>query len=278
MDLETCGYAFELEPTLDNRLGLAGERVWSNDRAKPFPPLELGAGHLETWLGTATSPIAEEVRRALAAWKVFHFHDTSDTALAKQVRKINDNEYLRPDASNLAAFLLAMQQRDPQAYQAVRETVRLAMPAFDDFVLRPTAHDPTSIQLEWRERDSDYPFLGHQFSDGTLRFACLAALLLQPSPPATIVIDEPEPGLHPHAVSLLTGMLRSVSTKTQLIVATQSAVIVDRLSPDQVIVVDRRNGASTFTRQDAARLKPWLEDYSLGELWEKSVIGGGPSR
>jgi predicted ATPase len=136
---------------------------------------------------------------------------------------------------------------------------------------------PDQIQLEWRERNSDYPFLAHQLSDGTLRFICLAVLLLQPKPPSTILLDEPELGLHPYAIQLLAGLLQSASKRTQLIVATQSAALVSEFQPEDLLVLDRVDSTSRITRPTSDQLSAWMDEYSLGEIWEKNIIGGRPT-
>jgi predicted ATPase len=118
----------------------------------------------------------------------------------------------------------------------------LAAPFFDDFKLRPVHDNPNLIQLEWLQRDSDYPFQAHQLSDGTLRFICLATALLQPHRPATLLFDEPELGLHPYALNLLAGLFRKAATTSQLIVSTQSVPLLSEFAPEDVIVVDRQRG------------------------------------
>jgi len=156
--------------------------------------------------------------------------------------------------------------------------VRLATPFFDDFKFRPNASNgDEALQLEWTQKDSDYPFHASQLSDGTLRFIALTTALLQPNPPATILLDEPELGLHPYALNLLAGLLKKASAKTQVVVSTQSAPLLDNFEPEDIIVVERKEGASIFERLSSDKLKEWLKDYSLGELWQKNVIGGRPS-
>ena len=119
-------------------------------------------------------------------------------------------------------------------------------------------------------------FNAYQLSDGTLRFICLATLLLQPNLPQTIIIDEPELGLHPVAVNKLAALIKKASAKTQIIISTQSVNLVDNFGPQDIIVVDRKDNATVFNRLDAESLDVWLKDYSLGEIWEKNVIGGQP--
>jgi predicted ATPase len=165
-----------------------------------------------------------------------------------------------------------------ESYERIRDVVRLAAPFFADFQLRPNPLVTAMIQLEWRQKDSDYPFLASHLSDGTLRFMCLATALLQPSPPATMVFDEPELGLHPYALTLLANLLQQAAKRTaqQVIVSTQSAQLVNEFEPEDIIVVERTQGESIFGRLESAKLSGWLEDYTLGELWQKNVFGGGP--
>jgi predicted ATPase len=168
--------------------------------------------------------------------------------------------------------------RHPDHYRNIVEVVRLAAPFFDDFQLEPSRLKPELIGLEWRQRDSDAFFDAHGLSDGTLRFICLATLLLQPALPSTILLDEPELGLHPYATHLLADLLKSTSTRTQVVVATQSLTLVDQFEPEDLLVADRVDGGSEFRRPSERDLAEWLEEYTLGELWQKNVFGGRPRR
>ena len=207
-------------------------------------------------------------------WQIYHFHDTSDFAAIKRPCSKRDYEYLRPDASNLAAFLLFLMKKHESEYQSIRETVQLAAPFFDDFLLRDSLDNPDETLLEWRQKGSDYPFHPSQISDGTLRFICLATALLQPKPPSTILLDEPELGLHPYALAILAGLIQKASYRAQVIVSTQSAALIDHFQPEDIILVERKNDESVFSRPDTEKLKIWLEDYSLGDIWSRNIIEG----
>lgn len=211
-------------------------------------------------------------------WKLYHLNDASESAKVKTTCDINDNRFLRSDGSNIAAYLYMIEQTSPQHYRNIVDTIRLVAPFFGDFILEPDRLNEKFIKLEWRERGSDQYFDASSFSDGTLRFICLATLLMQPdhSLPQTIIIDEPELGLHPYALNLVAEMIKSASTKVQLIVSTQSAGLVSQFDPEEIIVVDRENGESMFKRLSSDELSEWLEEYDLGELWEKNVFGGTP--
>jgi predicted ATPase len=285
------GYSFSLMPTTDNQFVFEDETtVFRGDYRGPVYE-SLGSGHAEAKLkalkdepgkGGARRGVPHYVYEAIASWVVYHFHDTSLTAGVRRQRPINDNEVLRPDADNLAAFLYNIREFSPSDYTQIRDVVRLAAPFFDDFKLRPVPANPDLIQLEWLQQGSDYPFLANQLSDGTLRFICLAAALLQPARPATMLFDEPELGLHPHALTLLGNLFKQAAVQhgsrmdKQVIVSTQSALLLNEFAPEDVVVVERHQGESHFQRLDPGDLSVWLQEYSLGELWQKNVLGGRP--
>lgn len=283
------GYEFALVPTADNRLVFADESTMF-EGFFGVTRRSLGKGHVEAKLRdhkddlgvTAKRGVPHYVYESVSSWVVYHFHDTSEKAGVRLQKPINDNEFLRPDAENLAAFLYRVQQMYPTYYARIRDAVRQAAPFFDDFKLRPVAGNQEFIQLEWLQKDSDYPFRPSQLSDGTLRFICLATALLQPMLPPTVLFDEPELGLHPYALTLLADLFRQAARQygdyvsKQVIVSTQSAPLLNEFTPEDVIVVERTEGQSTFRRLESARLSEWLEEYTLGELWQKNVLGGRP--
>ena len=224
----------------------------------------------------ATQPIAGHVRHDLDSYRIYHFHDTSSSARVKQTGDVDDNRRLHTDACNLAAFLYRLQQKSAGHFQNIEDTIRQIAPFFEGFQLRPSELNPDKIRLEWREKGSENYFNAHALSDGTLRFICLATLLLQPTMPAVILLDEPELGLHPAAISLLAALLESAAQKTQVLVATQSVTLINQFTPELVWVVERENRASVFKQLESADMSAWLENYSLGELWEKNILGGRP--
>lgn len=251
----------------------------------PETRLTIPGGHRESHLREGMEEANKEMQTmpwGAAAWRFayYHFHDTSPEAPIKQGCALKDDRSLRQDGGNLAAFLHLLKTAHRNHYERIRDTVRLAAPFFDDFVLEPDALNAETIHLEWRERGSDMPFFAHHLSDGTLRFIALTTVLLRPelpNNPHTILIDEPELGLHPYAITLLAAMMRAASKSAQLVVSTQSVTLLDALAePEEVIVVERAGGQSTFQRLDPAALESWLGEYSLGELWEKNVLGGRP--
>jgi predicted ATPase len=281
---EINGYQFTLERTVDNRLIFADERVHFFGSPNRFPAHpSLGSGHSESNLKKSIKDgrnprVSEFVYEAVSSWTVYHFHDTSETAKMRGEWTVRDNERLLPDGANLAAFLLRLREEEEATYELLIETVRLIAPFFDDFRLRPKKRkDDQVVQLEWRQQGSEYPFLPSQLSDGTLRFIAMATALLQPDPPATILIDEPELGLHPFALDMLANLILQAQDRMQLIVSTQSPLLLNAFEPEQIVVIDRDEGESHFERLSRKGLKVWLaEEYTLGDLWQKNVYGGGP--
>ncbi|HTE20439.1 MAG TPA: AAA family ATPase, partial [Armatimonadota bacterium] len=231
----SAGYQCVWVPSVRDDLIFASESVRSEGTGDEAPVwTSLNSGEKE-------SQISAEIRRwgnapgagdpifqALLGWKSYHFHDTGGTARVKKTGDLNDNLYLHRDASNLAAFLFRLKQTHERHYNRIVTTIRQVAPFFGDFLLRPLPENEGKIRLEWRQKDSDYPFLADQLSDGTLRFVCLATVLLQPELPSTILIDEPELGLHPHALSVLAGLLKSAARHTQVIVSTQSVTLMEQ--------------------------------------------------
>jgi len=224
-----------------------------------------------------TAALGVNVYDSIAGWVVYHFHDTSMLAPMRRDQSPRDYRRLRPDASNVAALLLYLREKHAETYSLIRDTVRMIAPFLDDFVLRPEERGGQEwVRLEWSQKGSDFPFQPSQLSDGTIRFICLATALLQPGPPTTILIDEPELGLHPYAIALLAELVQSAAERTQVILSTQSPSLLDRFRVEDVIVVSREQGRSIFRRLDSSALHEWLQEYSIGELWQKNVVEGAP--
>jgi len=207
----------------------------------------------------------------------YQFHHTGEKSLIRQRCQAENNRPLHRDGGNLAAVLLRLKRTSPRSYTRIVETIRQVVPFFADFVLEP---ENGTLQLRWNEIGSENLFGAHQASDGTLRLIALVTLLSQPNQeiPDLILIDEPELGLYPQALNVIAGLLKAVSVHKQIIVATQSPSLLNSFEPDDVIVVERQGRESIFRRLDPAPLSDWLNDYSLADLWEKNVLGGGVYR
>lgn len=270
-------YAFQLKPTMDNNFYFENETIYFQTYNEV-----ISNGNKETNLKRIAAEaerrrVVHYVIESMENWRVYHFHDTSITSKMKQDCDINDNRFLRRDASNLAAFLYMLKEKYTEHFKKIEDTIKIIAPFFERFNLAPLELNKERIKLEWKQFGTDQYFNANHLSDGTLRMICLITLLMQPNPPDTIIIDEPELGLHPAAIQLLSSMIKSLAAKgKQIICSTQSVTFVNQFEPEDVIVVDRNNGESIFKKLDKEKLNDWLNEYSLGELWEKNVLGGRP--
>jgi predicted ATPase len=281
---ETCAktsYNAELIHGMPDRLFFTSEKITCT-RAGSAKPHEyfLDSGNGESAISTDNRQITHVVHDTLSSIRAYQFHDTSDTAKIKSNIYIEDSKYLRNNAGNLAAFLYALSQNNKKYYDRITRHISKVMPQFKFFDLAPAAKNNKTVMLNWYDTRGETLFGPHQISDGSLRFMALAALLLQPPSiiPGIIILDEPELGLHPAAISELAGMIKTASKNSQIIVATQSTRLVDEFDIQNIIVVERdeKKHSSVFKQLDEKNLAKWLERYSVSELWEKNVFGGQP--
>jgi predicted ATPase len=222
---------------------------------------------------------AGSVREYLEDFRVYHFHDTSASAGFKQANELNASDYLYKDAKNIASFLYRLRTDFPKNYRDIVSTIQTVAPFFHDFYLEPRGREgEEKILLKWLHRDHDETFSANQLSDGTARFICLASLFLQPQElrPNTIILDEPELGLHPASLEVLAEMIKSIAKENQVICSTQSVSFANLFAPEEFIVVDQEKGVSTFRRLDKSSLNHWLDDYGMGDIWNNNLIGSRP--
>lgn len=286
-DDDVNGYALNLKVNNDDNLFPLNEVVSFWDKSKygqPYTTLlnDMNAGKEAGISNSDTRDrVAKYVRARLDRWRLYHVHDTSSSSPLRKTARVDDSDYLRPDGSNLASFLYRLKNTNEfsNSYSLIRKTIQRVAPFFDDFLLRPDNLNADVIKLAWKHTSSDKYFGASAFSDGTLRFIALATLLLQPFElrPSVILVDEPELGLHPSAITLLASLIKQTSSETQIIASTQSPQLLDHFAPEDVLVANRVNSSTTLTRLDSSSLVDWLEEYSLGQLWEKNELGGRPA-
>ena len=271
-------YYFDLMPTKENGLFFATEASGYNvDRDAKSQ--NYFSHHFVRESGILNSTFTRDIylKTYFSDIKIFHFHDTSPTSYLRRECDINDNIYFKPDGRNLPAFLYLLKVNHPKTYTRIEKTIQTVAPYIDKLILEPKLLNTNEIELRWVDiGDSESSFSAYQLSDGTLRFIALTVLLMQPNPPSVIIIDEPELGLHPFAIGKLAGMIQAASKQTQIIVATQSPGLVNHFLPEDIIIVDRdiEEKQSIFKRLTSNDLASWLEDYSLGNLWERNIING----
>jgi predicted ATPase len=180
-------------------------------------------------------------------------------------------DFLLPDASNLGLVLHELMQNS-RTRGKLLEYLKLF---YDAAEYLPTRIFAGAIQLFVDEGENGL-ISATRLSDGTLRYLSLLAILCHPSPPPLICIEEPELGLHPDVIPTIAELLKDASQRTQLVVTTHSDALVSALSdvPESVVVCDSGLDGTTLRRLDRDNLAAWLENYSLGEIWQRGEIGG----
>ena len=279
----TIGYCFNLVPSAEGLFTIENESICCN----------LGSSHddwrrlANTMCGklmlpkkaTENGPDSDSIRilfDSISSWRFYHFNGSNSSSM-KDSQATEECKHLKEDGSNLGSVLLEMKDNEGsrRCYKEIVDSVHLVMPCFADFILVPDAENHgTTVSINWRQNGSDCPMQQDDFSDGMLRFICLAAAFLQPDPPEMIIVDEPELGLSNKAIDILSELILSASKRTQIIIATQSSRLISHFSCEDLVVVKKIMGASSFERLKEKDFAVWLEEYSLGELWEKNIMQG----
>lgn len=282
-------YEFSLSWGAPDELRFAGERI-RTDTGHQLHEARLGSGSLESRLLTDVpdpsepwrGPAVQTFRRRLKHLRAYHFPDTGDDAAIRLTQDRTREERLLSNGGNLAVLLSNLQQNRPEHYRRILNAVQIIVPFVRDFVLEPQVSDSRFVMLRWMDQSGEV-FGPHQLSDGSLRAIALVTALLQPEEtmPSVLFFDGPELGLHPTAVGLVADLLKEASRRRQVIVATQSPLLIRSYEPEDIVVVERSPDAadrqqSEFRRLDHPALEAWLEDFDLGELYEKNVTGGFP--
>jgi len=270
----TNAYSFTIKKG-DAGLIFTKEGMWYGNNPYYNNPIEIASLDNESSLRFQTMPRAEHIRDYLNQLAKYHFHDTGENSPFNRESNIeNDIYYLYEKGENLGAFLYNIASENKIVYNLIVKTIQSIAPYFMDFFLIPEANK--NIKLKWRSKYSSTVYGVNDLSDGTIRFIALTILFLQPRLPETIIIDEPELGLHPTAITKLAGLIKSVSSKDcQVIIATQSTDLISHFDPEDIVTVDQINGESIFNRLSSETLSQWLEDYTIDDLWKRNIISSG---
>ena len=264
------GYSAELKSGTDGFVFTDERLIYNSDSG-----VNISRSDTEARIKSTDNFRAKYVIKYLNGFRKYHFHDTSSNSPFTQSSHIeNDSYFLYEDGMNLAAFLYSIQSENKIVYNRIIKNIQSIAPYFSDFYFKPNSEN--LLRLQWTDKFSDVIFGANDLSDGTLRFIALTVLFLQPTLPDTIIIDEPELGLHPAAIAKLASMIKSVAAKNcQVIVATQSTDLISHFLPEDIITVDQIDGASVFSRLNNKSLQKWLEDYTIDDLWKRNIITGG---
>ena len=270
-------YSFTLKKGDDDFVFIK-EFMWHNHPVY-VNPLDISSFNQESRLKFSTAPLAFYFGGYINGLEKYHFHDTGyNSPFNKNSNIETDKFFLYNNGENLPAFLFKIYNNYKKEYALIIKTIQSIAPYFSDFYFAPNENG--FIKLLWQSKYNSNNYSSTDLSDGTIRFIALATLFLQPNlqdePLKTIIIDEPELGLHPSAIAKVAGMIKSASAKgCQIILATQSTDLISHFLPEDIITVDQINGASKFQRLDGNSLELWLEDYTIDELWKRNIITTG---
>ena len=263
------GYSAKLRSGTDGFVFLSENLIYKGDSK------DISRVGPEAYIKLTDKYRAKYIIRYLNGFRKYHFHDTSSNSPFSKFSNIeNDVYYFYEDGMNLAALMYDIQETNKIVYNRIVKNIQSVAPYFSDFYFAPNKEN--NVRLQWTDKYSDVVFGANDLSDGTLRFIALSVLFLQPDLPDTIIIDEPELGLHPSAITKLAGMIKSVSDRgCQVIIATQSTDLISHFSPEDIITVDQVDGQTIFNRLSSDNLHQWLEDYTIDDLWKRNIITGG---
>jgi predicted ATPase len=234
---------------------------------------DLGGAGKESALPDRPDKTAKAIYHLLRQCATYQFHDTSAKAALHLSWDISDSVRMRSDGGNLAAVLLDLRENDGPHYRQLVRQIQRVFPALENFVLEPVAG---KVLLRWKSRYSDKIFGAHLTSDGSLRLFCLLTLLSLPDErlPDVLFLDEPELGLHPHAITLVSEMLKRVARTRQVFIATQSPYMVDCFDLENIVVAEAEGGATRLRNMPKAQYQQWLDDdYLLSDIWLKTPVG-----
>ncbi len=264
------GYAAELVSGVDGFIFTDERLIYSGDEGKP-----INNSSKEAMIKDTDNYRAPYIIEFLEGLRKYHFHDTSNKSAFTEPSNIdNDIYFLYSNGSNIAAYLYNIKKTDKIGYNKIIKTIKSVAPYFSDFYLKPNSRN--LVRLQWTDRFSDNIYGVTDLSDGTIRFIALVTLFMQPDLPDTIIIDEPELGLHPTAISKLSGMIKSAAIKDcQVIIATQSSDLISHFQPEDIITIDQVGGETKFKRLNKDKLSLWLDDYTIDDLWKRNIISTG---
>ncbi len=252
-----------------------GERVLKNpDGSVVSRVLERHRSALEfeipDWQGNA-------IRRFFGSWRFYRLLPQ----LMKQINPTAAADFLIEHGDNLSSWLMMLQTRYPESFGMIKSVSKDVFPDLEDLFTWPTQQ--ATVFVASKEKHLKRPILVWQMSDGQLAFMALLSLVFSPLElgHALYCVEEPENHLHPKLLETLVELLRQVQDElgnersAQVIVTTHSPHLVDKVDLDELIVVEKREGASVYTRPSSKKhLRELLEreEAGLGDLYYSGAL------
>ncbi len=216
----------------------------------------------------------ERLRSALAQARFYSFLDVQPRSVVRLPQSLTPTVRPGPNGENLFSALYNLRASHERLYRSLEDVLRTGFPGFRRLEFPVVGSG--QVTLGWHQDGIEGPLYPNELSEGTLRFLWLTTVLLSPSNAPITCIDEPEVSLHPELLKLLAGLLQDASMRGQYIVATHSAELIRWLNPEEVLVMEKEEGRTTFTWADTLDLHEWLQEYTLDQLWLMGTLGGRP--
>lgn len=177
-----------------------------------------------------------------------------------------------PDGSNLPWVIGRFRKENPEKFKDWIAHLRTALPdliGIDTFERPEDRHCYLVFQYE-----NELKVPSWLVSDGTLRLTALTLPAYLGDMEGVYLIEEPENGIHPNAVSTIYDSLASVYT-AQVLLATHSTVVLNAAKPEDVLCFAKNTDGSTdiVAGSDHPRLKNWKGGVNLGTLLASGVLG-----
>ena len=267
------------------RIALSGgslkvEAIGDVKQRRPLPdalPLQTTATGLATVRRLGEEYGASGVEALAQAFEQLRLFEIDVPSVRRPSRTLRTHR-LAANASNLAGYLLTLSQEQPAIFERICDDVQLVLPGFQGFEFTPIGGSDEAIRLDIKEDKLTGTTPLARASYGTIRAIALFAMLNDPAPPQLTCLEEIDHGLHPHALDRVVERLREASTKTQIVLATHSPALVNRINLSELIIVERDgNTGGTRVTRPSQELVETLQDetgYALGELWFSGSIGG----
>ena len=216
----------------------------------------------------------ERMRSALAQARFYSYLDVQPRSVVRLPQSLTPTVRPGPNGENLFSALYNLRASHESLYRSLEDVLRTGFPGFRRLEFPVVGSG--QVTLGWYQDGIEGPLYPSELSEGTLRFLWLATVLLSPMPAPITCIDEPEVSLHPELLKILAGLLQDASMRGQYIVATHSPELIRWLEPEEILILDKEEGRTTFAWADSVDLKEWLQEYTLDQLWLMGTLGGRP--
>lgn len=273
---EDYSYQFTLEYDIKSGFNIIDEQFSNNNDGTHREYENQGLTSLNLKNSFDLSEPEQRVKNFLSQVVGYSFYNTSLFNSSLQFVNKSNNVYLLPNGENMSSLLYLLKSKYPVSYKRITDVLKLVIKPFEDFYFIEEGHNTV---LKFKMQGLNYPVSIKSLSDGTIRFIILSLLLNLPINlrPNLVLLEEPEVALHPVAVNILGDLIESYSADSQIMIATQSPYLLDRLSISSIYILSINNKNETEVQHiDKEKLKDWLKKYSLSEIWLMSIFGGGP--